>query len=112
MSRYIDADEFKKDLIHLGFFPALVARALEKAPTADVVEVVRCKNCRYWKEYCIKDEVERLYLERLWGFPISITSTGIGKCCCEHWKFTEHYDRHKTDENDYCSYGKRRTKDE
>ena len=39
MSRYIDADNYKKDLIQLGFLPALVVRVLDKQPTADVVEV-------------------------------------------------------------------------
>ena len=47
MSRYIDADKYKKDLIQLGFLPALVARALDNQPTADVVEVVRCKDCQH-----------------------------------------------------------------
>ena len=37
--RYIDADNYKKDLIQLGFLPALVVRVLDKQPTADVVEV-------------------------------------------------------------------------
>ena len=39
MSRYIDADKYKQDLIQLGFLPALVVRVLDKQPTADVVEV-------------------------------------------------------------------------
>ena len=47
MSRYIDADNYKKDLIQLGFLPALVVSVLDKQPTADVVEVVRCKDCKH-----------------------------------------------------------------
>ena len=39
MSRYIDADNYKKDLIQLGFLRALVVSVLDKQPTADVVEV-------------------------------------------------------------------------
>ena len=64
MSRYIDADKYKKDLIQLGFLPALVTRVLDKQPTADVVEVrhgewieqyegsrlLKCSVCGY--EYC------------------------------------------------------------
>ena len=46
--RYIDADKFKKDLIHLGFLPALVTSTLDKQPTANVIEVeevnIRVKN--------------------------------------------------------------------
>ena len=38
MARYIDADAFKRKLIdEKSFFPAIVARALEEMPTADVV---------------------------------------------------------------------------
>ena len=72
MARYIDADELKRKLIDKGFYPAIVARALEDMPLADVVErssfeqvsqkylkfqqkhlngelveVVRCKDCIY-----------------------------------------------------------------
>ena len=39
MKRYIDANKYKKDLIQLGFLPALVVSVLDKQPTADVVEV-------------------------------------------------------------------------
>ena len=39
MSRYIDADKYKQDLIQLGFLPALVVRVLDKQPTIDVEEV-------------------------------------------------------------------------
>ena len=47
MSRYIDADEYKRDLIQLGFLPALVVSVLDKQPTTDVLEVVRCRDCVY-----------------------------------------------------------------
>ena len=40
MARYIDKEAFKRKLIdEKNFFPAMVARALEEMPTADVVEV-------------------------------------------------------------------------
>ena len=39
MNKYINAENYKKDLIQLGFLPALVVRVLDKQPTADVVEV-------------------------------------------------------------------------
>lgn len=48
MSRYIDADVLIDDLIHnRSFYPALVASAIKNTPTADVVRVVRCKDCIY-----------------------------------------------------------------
>ncbi len=33
------------DLRDKGFLPAIVQRAIERAPAADTVEVVRCKDC-------------------------------------------------------------------
>ncbi len=46
MARYIDAEVLKRKLIdEKNFFPAIVARALGETPTADVVKVVRCKDC-------------------------------------------------------------------
>jgi hypothetical protein len=48
MSRYIDADALIDDLIHnRSFYPALVASAIKNTPTADVVEVVRCEDCKH-----------------------------------------------------------------
>lgn len=38
MPKYIDAEAFKRKLIdEKSFFPAIIARALEEMPTADVV---------------------------------------------------------------------------
>lgn len=59
MARYIDADALiaEYDRVHIG--PAGGARKLMvDAPTADVVEVVRCKDCFYCTEefkkpYCV-----------------------------------------------------------
>ena len=46
MSRYIDAEVLKDDLINNRcFFPSIVESAIRNTPTADVVEVVRCKDC-------------------------------------------------------------------
>lgn len=48
MKKYIDAEAFKRKLIdEKSFFPAIVARALEEMPAADVEEVTRCKDCWY-----------------------------------------------------------------
>lgn len=52
-------------------------RRIKAIPSADVVEVVRCKDCEYW------DDHER----------------------CDFWSsiMTPHY----PEKNDYCSYGER-----
>ena len=48
MSKYIDSEALKRDLIdNRNFYPAIVANAIEHAPACDVVEVVRCKDCVY-----------------------------------------------------------------
>lgn len=75
MSRYIDADVLIDDLVrNRGFYPALVASAIKNTPTADVVEVVRCKDCKFCHKY-FKDK----YLcER--GLPTSFEITDESFC--------------------------------
>ena len=49
MARYIDADDAIYELDRV--FPVddfkKIIRAISRTPTADVVEVVRCKECKY-----------------------------------------------------------------
>lgn len=47
--RYIDADELLTRLPEDLPYKASVKRVLMQAPTADVVEVVRCADCVYWE---------------------------------------------------------------
>ena len=62
MARYIDAETFENEMYYESFEKSsdmqkwdsgcwirykLFADCLEKQPTADVVEVVRCKDCIY-----------------------------------------------------------------
>ena len=58
MPRYIDADKLKKDILALrdcdnGFSgtydKACIIDIIDEQPTADVVEVVRCKDC-VWRD--------------------------------------------------------------
>jgi hypothetical protein len=45
---YIDREALKRDLIdNRGFYPSIVKAAIENAPAADVVEVVRCRDCKH-----------------------------------------------------------------
>ena len=48
MPRYIDADKLiaEYDRVHMGP-PGGARKLMEDAPTADVVEVVRCKDCKH-----------------------------------------------------------------
>lgn len=54
---------------------------LATVPTADVVEVVRCKDCKYW------DNTTK------WS-------------ACTLWS-ADPYEQASTEKNDYCSYGER-----
>lgn len=67
MARYIDAEEVRRYLIEQCFFPSVhIESSLEKLPMADVVEVVRCKDCNRSRSmsfdgycYCKRNKVVR-----------------------------------------------------
>lgn len=47
---YIEREALKRTLIDKkGFYPAIVKEAIETAPAADVVEVVRCRDCVHYQ---------------------------------------------------------------
>ena len=56
MSRYIDREDLLKNLKQFApeYLNPFIVSLIEKQPTADVVEVVRCKDCTEWD----KDEYE------------------------------------------------------
>lgn len=74
MKRYIDADALVKDIENrrLVFKDTItvaeamkaqgnaIRKAIGEAPTADVVEVVRCKDCKFFKygDYCTEGKME------------------------------------------------------
>lgn len=88
MAEYIEREALiaEYDRVHIG--EAGGARKLMvEAPAADVVEVVRCKDCMYYH------------------------SISKQKYCTKHidcWGEGEIY----TDEDDFCSYGERWSNDE
>lgn len=52
MSRYIDADLLDDIALQRGITRweyKMIESVLFDFPTADVVEVVRCEDCRYWE---------------------------------------------------------------
>jgi len=64
-----------------GMSECVLQKRIDELPTADVVEVVRCKDCRYWQ-----DNQEGHYPNEL----------------CP-------WDKNETpDEDDYCSFGERK----
>ena len=89
--RYIDADELYEIVtkkyadIVAGRYPYNIvaydmAHLVKDAPTADVVEVVRCKDCKYWQD-------------NNGGYPHEECPWGKGET---------------PDQTDYCSYGERK----
>jgi hypothetical protein len=63
---------------------ALSIREVLQIPAADVVEVVRCKDCEHYKQNPWNKETDML-------------------CQC-------YSDWHSTEPNDFCSYGERKEK--
>ena len=59
-------------------------------PPADVVEVVRCKDCRSWEECGID--------------PITNYHFGY----CRHFQWQDEDDSRETNGQDFCSYGERK----
>lgn len=100
MSRYIDATDIAKQIADFkrvvnspnsdymtGYLCALSVTEgmIAKTPTADVVEVVRCRDCKYL--YCL-DAIERRFYCR--HSPQGLRGINI------------------VEDNPYCSYGERR----
>ena len=85
MNRYIDADKLQEEFkeLHGGKRSLLI----DIQPTADVVEVVRCKDCRWYEINQLKQDgtEDRRYKPS----------------ACMLFERTK-------DPNHYCSYGKRK----
>lgn len=92
MSRYIDADAIDYDDYwwHRGYTAQeckQAERLINEQPTADVVEVVYCKDCKYfnYEEPCVGGTYE--------SCDILVGQDGCGM---------------NVEENFFCSYGERR----
>ena len=88
MRRYIDADVLSKAMRHLTLGETDVARATMKIthyichmPSADVVEVVRCKDCKYMENH------------KVWF-------------ACTFWN-ADPYEQPSVNNYDFCSYGEK-----
>lgn len=81
MSRYIDADKIPYVISENGCLDDFAYRYdINEVPTADVVEVVRCRECAYYREensYCLNPHC---------------SSSFYG---------------HRVKENHYCNYGEK-----
>lgn len=86
MARYIDADKLIADIEEHHVSDGKFQHWVETQPTADVVEVVRCGECKH------------TYLSDNFGItaPWLMCKRHIGNA-------------YKVSEGDYCSWGERRT---
>ena len=91
MPDLIRRDGLKQTLLDLGFYPAIVKSALEKAPAVDAVEVVRCRECKHHRD---SNEQEKQYLVE----DILICTSPYATDDCWNAVWPDHF----------CSYGKRK----
>ena len=96
MARYIDADKFIERIKASPAFPNMgfdgcflrnvVIDLLDNMPTADVVEVVRCKDCVWWEPH--------------------VYGSTIGRCENPRNGLANEY----SEDDDFCSYVERKEK--
>lgn len=82
--KYIEANDLLKHLPNEPYKGA-IRRVLQQAHAADVVEVVRCKDCEWARKVDNREPMFRC---------VNICRDG-----CTQW----------LDSNDFCSYGERRS---
>ena len=85
MSRYINREDLLKNLKQFApeYLKPLIVSLIEKQPTADVAEVVRCKDCKHFDK-------NKGYRDTKFSFS-----------------FCDKFHHNIITENDFCSYGER-----
>ena len=99
--RPIDADAFLKDILTAGIGKTIIEYSesdigymIRKRPTIDAVEVLRCRECKYWG-----DEDGKLQC-----------SDGVlfARCKVHNYLIDGRHTGWCPTENDFCSYGERK----
>ena len=92
--RLIDANAFLKDILTAGIGKTIIeysesdiAYMIRKRPSVDAVPVVRCRECKHWKQSESKAGNSFSDMEYIGG--------------CEFTKYCRR-------ESDFCSYGERK----
>lgn len=112
--RYLEACSGGYDYIETEKEEAI--NVIKLLPAADVVEVVRCKDCQYWRDAYVKenDGTERQYRDDdvdplgMRGVTIDIGINVGSMCLLENncgWELNKNIFRN---ENDFCSRGEKR----
>lgn len=68
-------------------------KLIKQQPTANAVEVVRCKDCKHWKLVVVDP----------------IFKHELGNCKCSNWENNEFWCQ--TWEDDFCSFGERKAEE-
>lgn len=97
MAKYIDRAELISNLKEFANeqLTPLIENLIQKQPTADVAEVVRCKDCKYYEKktgYCLKNSYFK-------------DSDGMSCSPADSRDFTFF------NEDDFCSFGARKEVD-
>ena len=102
--RLIDANAFLKDILTAGIGKTIIEYSesdigymIRKRPTVDAVEVLRCRDCKYWG-----DEAGKLQ-----------RSDGVlfARCKVHNYLIDGRHTGWCPTENDFCSYGERKDGD-
>ena len=131
MAEYIEREALLKKMLGLHTIPVYIGHVtdedkmfetmvevVEEQPTADVVEVVRCKDCKHFQPAFVQtnDGERRPYTEeeKQSGFGLVSAEKGIncGSRCERFGCWEQNSIPVWFSENDYCSYGERRCEDD
>ncbi len=124
MKEYIDKDKLIGDLLDRKYSTAEskieygeVIYLIQKQPTAEVQEVVRCKDCVYWQGKKVKTENDSLkdYTpeEMIKGGMVDMSKgINLGSRCLRNQSWEENSFPIWCNENDFCSYGAKMDKEE
>ena len=98
--RMIDANEFLKDILTAGIGKTIIEYSesdigymIRKRPTVDAVEVLRCRDCKYWGD-------EDGKLQRSDGLLYA-------RCKVHNYLIDGRHTGWCPTENAFCSYGER-----
>ena len=99
--RLIDANAFLKDILTAGIGKTIIEYSesdigymIRKRPTVDAVEVLRCRDCKYWGDEAGKSQC----------------SDGVlfARCKVHNYLIDGRHTGWCPTENDFCSYGERK----
>lgn len=91
MAEYIDREEYREKHCRCSNeYCDKESCPIWKAPAADVVPVVLCKDCKHFREYITVGTVCTKYVKSLSGREVGLRATG---------------------KDDFCSYGERKEND-